>query len=260
MIIICEAKATEAQIHAVQQKIHEAGLVVHRSDGVEHTVLGVVGDRNRLDTGAVSMMPGVRDLVVILEIAEEAAPAEISRCATVRAAAEAGVAAVVDEHVGEGFGEIGESAEVGIVSAAFTGENGVERVMKIVGPLCVDSVAAGFARGDDAGVVEVAFGDQEEMAAELRFEPAHFFRELFEEMGGGRIVDGVYRVEAQAGEMIIAEPHQRVVTKEAADFVAIGVVEIDGGSPGCGVGFREIRAEPREVISDGAEVVIDDVE
>ena len=65
MIIICEAKATEAQIHAVQQKIREAGLVVHRSDGVEHTVLGVVGDRNRLDTGAVSMMPGVRDLVIV---------------------------------------------------------------------------------------------------------------------------------------------------------------------------------------------------
>jgi 3-deoxy-7-phosphoheptulonate synthase len=65
MIIICEAKATEAQISALQQKIGEAGLVVHRSDGVEYTVLGVVGDRNRLDTGAISMMPGVRDIVIV---------------------------------------------------------------------------------------------------------------------------------------------------------------------------------------------------
>jgi 3-deoxy-7-phosphoheptulonate synthase len=65
MIIICEAKATEAQIGALQQKIREAGLEVHRSDGVEYTVLGVVGDRNRLDTGAVSMMPGVRDIVIV---------------------------------------------------------------------------------------------------------------------------------------------------------------------------------------------------
>ena len=65
MIIICEAKATEAQIQALQQKIHEAGLVVHRSDGVEHTILGVVGDRNRLDVGAVSLMPGVRDVVLV---------------------------------------------------------------------------------------------------------------------------------------------------------------------------------------------------
>jgi 3-deoxy-7-phosphoheptulonate synthase len=65
MIIICEAKATETQIGAMQQKILEAGLEVHRSDGVEHTVLGVVGDRNRLDVGSVSMMPGVRDVVIV---------------------------------------------------------------------------------------------------------------------------------------------------------------------------------------------------
>jgi 3-deoxy-7-phosphoheptulonate synthase len=65
MIIICEARATEAQIGALQQKIREAGLDVHRSDGVEHTVLGVVGDRNRLDVGTVSMLPGVRDIVMV---------------------------------------------------------------------------------------------------------------------------------------------------------------------------------------------------
>jgi len=65
MIIICEAKATEAQIQALQRKIQEAGLVAHRSDGVEQTILGVVGDRNRLDVGTVSMMPGVRDIVLV---------------------------------------------------------------------------------------------------------------------------------------------------------------------------------------------------
>ncbi len=65
MILICEAKATEAQINALQAKIEEAGLVVHRSDGVDHTILGVVGDRNRLDVEAVSMMPGVRDVVLV---------------------------------------------------------------------------------------------------------------------------------------------------------------------------------------------------
>jgi 3-deoxy-7-phosphoheptulonate synthase len=65
MIIICEAKATETQIAALQQKIRDAGLEVHRSDGVEHTVLGVVGDRNRLDVGTMSMMPGVRDVVLV---------------------------------------------------------------------------------------------------------------------------------------------------------------------------------------------------
>ena len=65
MIIICETKATENQISALQQKIREAGLDIHRSDGVEHTILGVVGDRKRLDIEAVSMMPGVRDVVMV---------------------------------------------------------------------------------------------------------------------------------------------------------------------------------------------------
>jgi len=65
MIIVCETRATEAQINALQQTIREAGLEVHRSDGSEHTVLGVVGDRTRLDIGAFSLMPGVRNVVPV---------------------------------------------------------------------------------------------------------------------------------------------------------------------------------------------------
>jgi len=65
MIIVCETKATEAQINVIEQKIREAGLQVHRSDGVEYTILGVVGDRNRLDINALALMPGVRDVVPV---------------------------------------------------------------------------------------------------------------------------------------------------------------------------------------------------
>ncbi len=65
MIIVCEAKATEEQIVAVVQAIVKVGLKVHRSDGAEHTVLGVVGDRSRLDVGAFSIMPGVRDVIIV---------------------------------------------------------------------------------------------------------------------------------------------------------------------------------------------------
>jgi 3-deoxy-7-phosphoheptulonate synthase len=65
MIIVCETKATEAQISALQQVIREAGLQVHRSDGTEYTVLGVVGDRSRLDIDAFSLMPGVRNVVPV---------------------------------------------------------------------------------------------------------------------------------------------------------------------------------------------------
>jgi len=65
MIIICETKATETQIKSIQKVIEDSGLKVHRSDGAEHTVLGVVGDRSRLDIGAFSLMPGVRNVVPV---------------------------------------------------------------------------------------------------------------------------------------------------------------------------------------------------
>jgi 3-deoxy-7-phosphoheptulonate synthase len=65
MIIVCETRITEAQINAIRQKVREAGLEVHRSDGVDNTVLGVVGDRNRLDIGAFALMAGVRDVVPV---------------------------------------------------------------------------------------------------------------------------------------------------------------------------------------------------
>jgi 3-deoxy-7-phosphoheptulonate synthase len=63
MIVICKATATEEQIRSVQQKVREAGLDVHRSDGAEYTVIGVIGDIKRLDAAAVQMMPGVREIV-----------------------------------------------------------------------------------------------------------------------------------------------------------------------------------------------------
>ena len=65
MIIICEAKATEAQIGELERTIRGAGLDIHRSDGEEYTILGVIGDRNRLDVGTVTLMPGVREVVLV---------------------------------------------------------------------------------------------------------------------------------------------------------------------------------------------------
>jgi 3-deoxy-7-phosphoheptulonate synthase len=65
MIIICEAKATEAQIGELERTIRGAGLDIHRSDGEEYTILGVIGDRNRLDMGTVTLMPGVREVVLV---------------------------------------------------------------------------------------------------------------------------------------------------------------------------------------------------
>ena len=65
MIIIFETHAIETQIKAVESKVRELGLDVHRSDGVDHTVLGVVGDRSGVDQITFSVMPGVREVVSV---------------------------------------------------------------------------------------------------------------------------------------------------------------------------------------------------
>jgi 3-deoxy-7-phosphoheptulonate synthase len=65
MIVICRNNATEAQIKSIEEKIRNRGLNVHRSDGVEHTVLGVVGDRSKVEPRELATLPGVRDVVPV---------------------------------------------------------------------------------------------------------------------------------------------------------------------------------------------------
>jgi len=65
MIVIFEKHATDAQIQQVELKVKSSGLDVHRADGVDHTVLGVVGDRSQLDPKLINLLPGVRDVVLV---------------------------------------------------------------------------------------------------------------------------------------------------------------------------------------------------
>jgi 3-deoxy-7-phosphoheptulonate synthase len=66
MIVVFEAHATEEQIRNVQGRVEALGLRVQRSDGVEQTVLGVIGDRKRLgDIRQFALLPGVRDVIPV---------------------------------------------------------------------------------------------------------------------------------------------------------------------------------------------------
>jgi len=66
MIVVCKSKATKEQISNVVNKIEaKQGLFVHRSDGNNHTILGIVGDRKAIDKRDFVTMPGVRDVVSV---------------------------------------------------------------------------------------------------------------------------------------------------------------------------------------------------
>ncbi len=65
MIVICKSSAIESQIKAIEAEIGKHGLQVHRSDGVAHTILGVVGDRSGVDPQSFATMPGVREVLQV---------------------------------------------------------------------------------------------------------------------------------------------------------------------------------------------------
>ncbi len=61
MVIIIAKDAPESQVEHVIERLDELGFNVHRSTGIEHTVLGVIGDTTKLDARDWQMMPGVVD-------------------------------------------------------------------------------------------------------------------------------------------------------------------------------------------------------
>lgn len=59
MVIIMEHEATKQQIEDIKDKLHELGYNVHESIGVDHTLLGVLGDVSKIDVRDMQVLPGV---------------------------------------------------------------------------------------------------------------------------------------------------------------------------------------------------------
>jgi 3-deoxy-7-phosphoheptulonate synthase len=66
MVVVMAERATEAQIERVVAALVEQGMDVHRSTGVNRTVLGVVGE-HQVDQALIEVMEGVHEVVRITE-------------------------------------------------------------------------------------------------------------------------------------------------------------------------------------------------
>jgi 3-deoxy-7-phosphoheptulonate synthase len=66
MVVVMEERATEPQIEHVVARLVEMGFDVHRSTGVNRTVLGAVG-QGQPDTGLIEMLDGVHEVLRITE-------------------------------------------------------------------------------------------------------------------------------------------------------------------------------------------------
>jgi 3-deoxy-7-phosphoheptulonate synthase len=67
MVVVMKKGATPEQIKAVNQRLLAAGFNVHLSEGINRTILGAVGDRQRLEACSLEAMPGVDNVVSIMK-------------------------------------------------------------------------------------------------------------------------------------------------------------------------------------------------
>jgi 3-deoxy-7-phosphoheptulonate synthase len=67
MVVVMEKRATEKQVEHVIKVLNEFGFGVHRSTGVNQTVLGAIGVKPEFDIRQVQVLPGVAEVYRITE-------------------------------------------------------------------------------------------------------------------------------------------------------------------------------------------------
>lgn len=67
MIVVMSPRADEDKINAVTERLKRAGFKIHLSQGVERTIIGAIGDKTRMGDLALEAMPGVENVVPILQ-------------------------------------------------------------------------------------------------------------------------------------------------------------------------------------------------
>ena len=65
MVIVMKPHVEEKKIQKVMERLKELGFDIHRSDGVNHTILGAVGDKRGIDIRQLEVMEGVHEVVRI---------------------------------------------------------------------------------------------------------------------------------------------------------------------------------------------------
>src|SRR5437660_12714997 len=67
MIIVLQPQPTEEQIQHVLERITELGLKPHLSRGEQRTIIGVIGDEEKLQVEPLAAIEGVEQVLPILK-------------------------------------------------------------------------------------------------------------------------------------------------------------------------------------------------
>jgi len=61
MVVMMEKNATEKQVESIVKRMDALGYAIHRSTGIDHVVLGIIGDTSKIDPRDIRVLPGVAD-------------------------------------------------------------------------------------------------------------------------------------------------------------------------------------------------------
>jgi len=67
MIVVMKKGSEEAQVQAISERVEQAGLKVHLSQGEERTIIGLIGDETLIQVTTLEMMPGVEKVMPVLK-------------------------------------------------------------------------------------------------------------------------------------------------------------------------------------------------
>jgi 3-deoxy-7-phosphoheptulonate synthase len=67
MIIVLRPNTTQAELDHIVERIHELGLKPHISKGEHRTIIGVIGDENKIRAEPLQAIPGVEQVLPILK-------------------------------------------------------------------------------------------------------------------------------------------------------------------------------------------------
>lgn len=65
MLVIMKTAAAEEELVHVKEFLIDRNYDIHQSTGANRTIIGVIGDTEKLDTEAISTMPGVLQVIRI---------------------------------------------------------------------------------------------------------------------------------------------------------------------------------------------------
>jgi 3-deoxy-7-phosphoheptulonate synthase len=67
MIIVLRPGSTQAQLDHILERIHELGFKPHVSQGELRTIIGIIGDENKIQAEPLAAIPGVEQVLPILK-------------------------------------------------------------------------------------------------------------------------------------------------------------------------------------------------